>query len=86
MSSEDRTTEAVYAVIQQLFSEGKTAFRAGDVGDVLRQGNAPIPTWQLRAEFSKLEALNRIRCDADTGDWHLTENTGVDNSSLQDAG
>jgi len=81
LSIEDRTTEAVYAIIQQLFSEGKTAIRAGDVADVLRATNAPLGTWQLRAEFTKLEALNRISCDAETGDWHLTENT-----SLKDAG
>jgi hypothetical protein len=38
-------------------------------------------TWEVRAEFSRLEHLNCIECNADTGLWHLTEN-----ASLKDAG
>ena len=35
---------------------------------------------EVRAEFSLLESEGRLSCNADTGDWQLTEN-----ASLQDA-
>jgi hypothetical protein len=71
----------VYAVIKELVAGGKACVRPGDVNAVMRERNSPAGTWQMRAEFSKLEAQNLIRCDADTGDWYLTES-----SSLQDVG
>jgi hypothetical protein len=76
-----RRTEAVYAVIQELFTSGKQAVRPGDVNTVLRERSSPMGTWEVRAEFSRLEHLNCIECNADTGLWHLTEN-----ASLKDAG
>ncbi len=80
MSIERRRTEAVYAVIQELFADGKTSVRPGDVNAVLRERNAPMGTWEVRAEFSLLESEGRITCDPDTGNWHPAEG-----SSLQDA-
>ena len=76
-----RRTEAVYAVIQELFTDGKQTVRPGDVNSVLRERGSPMGTWEVRAEFTRLENLNCIECDADTGMWHLTEN-----ASLKDAG
>ncbi len=73
MSIEHQRTEAIFEVIQELVAGGKTAFRPGDVADVFRDRNTPIPVWMLRAEFSTLEAQKRIACDAETGDWHLAE-------------
>ncbi len=81
MSIEDRTHQTVYAVITELFAEGKTSIRVGDVADVLRARNAPIPVWQLRALFTDLESQGAISCNAETSEWQLTEN-----SPLQDAG
>ncbi len=81
MSIDQTRTEAVYAVIQQLFSDGKTAVRPGDVADVFRARNEPIPVWQLRADFTLLESMQRIVCEQESGDWFLTEN-----ASLKDAG
>lgn len=81
MSTEQRRTELVYEVIQELFAEGKSSIRPGDVTTVLRDRNAPIPTWQMRGEFANLESQNLIQCDPETGHWHLTEN-----ASLKDAG
>lgn len=80
MSIELRSTEMVYSLIQELFADGKTAVRPGDVNSLLRERNTPMGTWEVRAEFSKLEADGRLACNAETGDWHLTEN-----ASLQDA-
>ena len=81
MSNEQRRTETVYGVIQDLFADGKTTVRPGDVNSVLRERGTPMGTWEVRAEFSELERDNRLECDADTGNWRLTEN-----ASLQDAG
>ena len=80
MSNRQIRTEAVYAVIQELFAGGKIAVRPGDVNSALREQDTPLGTWEVRAEFARLEQLNRIECDADTGMWSLTENV-----SLQDA-
>ena len=80
MSIELRSTEMVYSLIQELFADGKTAVRPGDVNSLLRERNTPMGTWEVRAEFSKLEADGRLACNEETGDWHLTEN-----ASLQDA-
>lgn len=81
MSFEKRRTVTVYSVIQELFAGGKTSVRPGDVNSVLRERGMPMGTWEVRAEFAKLERESALECDPDTGDWHLTEN-----SSLKDAG
>ena len=80
MSIERRRTEMVYSVIRELFSNGKTSVRPGDVNALLRERDTPMGTWEVRAEFSHLESDGRLACDEDTGDWYLTES-----SSLQDA-
>ena len=79
LSTKQIRTEAVYAVIQELFADGKTTVLPGDVNSILREQDTPMGTWEVRVEFSQLEKLNRIECDADTGMWRLTENV-----SLQD--
>ncbi len=80
MSNRQIRTEIVFAVIQELFAGGKIAVRPGDVSSALREQDTPLGTWEVRVEFARLERLNRIECDADTGLWRLTENV-----SLQDA-
>ena len=74
MSIEHRRTEAVYAVITELVGNGKTSLRPGDVSEVLRERNSPLGSWQVRAEFTNLEADGRLVCDEDSGNWHLVEN------------
>ena len=81
MSTDQRRTETVYNVIKQLIADGKTTVRPGDVNAVLRERNAPMGTWQVRAEFTYLETQDLLVCDPETGDWRLTENT-----SLKDTG
>ena len=80
MSIELRRTEMIYNVIRELAANGKTTVRPGDVNAWLREQNAPMGTWEVRAEFSRLEREDRIACNEETGDWYLTES-----SSLQDA-
>ncbi|MDG2278459.1 MAG: hypothetical protein P8L31_10915 [Pseudomonadales bacterium] len=81
MSFEKRRTRTVYAVIQGLFADGKTSIRPGNVNSVLRAQGMPMGTWEVRAEFSRLEREDAMACDPETGDWHLTEN-----SSLKETG
>ena len=71
MSIEHRRTEAVFAIVTELFADGRSSIRPGDVSEVLREQNAPLGLWQLRAEFSILEAEGRIECNAETGEWVL---------------
>ncbi|NKC00184.1 MAG: hypothetical protein GKR90_17085 [Pseudomonadales bacterium] len=51
MSFEKRRTRTVYDVIQELFAEGKSSIRPGDVNSVLRARGMPMGTWEVRAEF-----------------------------------
>jgi hypothetical protein len=81
LSFEKRRTRTIYDVIQNLFGEGKTSIRPGDVNSVLRDRGMPMGTWEVRAEFSRLEQEAAIECNPETGNWHLTEN-----SSLKDTG
>ena len=71
----------MYGVIRELFANGKTSIRYGDVNSVLRQLGMPMGTWEVRAEFSRLEQQAAIELDPGTGAWYLTEN-----SSLKDTG
>ena len=70
----------VYSIIRELGANGKATVRPGDVKTQLRERGSPMGPWEVRAEFSRLERDGRLACDADTGDWYLTEST-----SLQDA-
>lgn len=80
MSIELRRTEMVYSVIRELAAAGKGSVRPGDVNALLRERDAPLGTWEVRAEFSRLERDGRLACNEETGDWYLTES-----ASLQDA-
>ena len=81
MTIEQRLTEEVFGIIEELISNGTPGVRPGDVSSKLRERGAPLGTWQIRAEFTQLEEQGRIACNAETGAWHL-----VESASLQDAG
>lgn len=81
MSIEQRRTAIIVGILRELFTSGKTALRPGDVNSVLRERDMPMGGWEVRAEFAKLERDAVIECNAETGNWHLTEN-----SSLKDTG
>ncbi len=75
MSIEKRRTVIVHTVIKELFADGRSAIRPGDVAAVLRDRNMPMGSWEIRAEFAHLERDAMLVCDAETGLWHLTENS-----------
>jgi hypothetical protein len=63
----------VYAVIMELFEQGKRCVRPGDVNSVLRAKGSPLGTWEVRAEFSRLEADNLLQWQASNNVWVLPD-------------
>ncbi len=71
MSIERRRTKAIYTIIQNIVSEGATDFRPGDVATQLRENGQPMEAWEIRGEFSVLQAEGLITLDKTTGDYAL---------------
>ena len=71
MSIEDRQTKTVYAVIEELVEQGAATFRPGDVASALRERGQPLGAWEIRGEFSVLEADGLISVDAKSGEWSI---------------
>ena len=76
-SFEKRRTATVAAVIAELVAGGKESLRPGDVNSVLRERGQPMGTWEVRAEFAKLEKMGELQCDAASGDWFVTETASL---------
>ena len=69
MSFEKRRTAKVSEVVLELFNSGKSTIRPGDVNAIMRERNMPMGTWEVRAEFARLEREGVIVCEAETGNW-----------------
>ncbi len=69
MSVERRRTRVVRDIVVELFESGKERLRPGDVNAMLRERNAPMGTWEVRAEFNRLEELGVLVLDAASADW-----------------
>ena len=69
MSVERRRTEVVRGIIQELFAGGRAQVRPGDVNSALRERGMPMGTWEVRAEFTRLEAEGAIKLDPATAGW-----------------
>lgn len=74
MSVDRKRTETVYAIILELVEGGLQQLRPGNVNSVLRERGQPMGTWEVRGEFSILQAQGLIDLDTATGDWQVTEN------------
>jgi repressor of nif and glnA expression len=74
MSVDRKRTETVYAIILELVEGGLQQLRPGNVNSALRERGQPMGTWEVRGEFSILQAQGLIDLDTATGDWHVTEN------------
>ena len=75
MSFEKRRTATVASIIAELIAGGKSSLRPGDVNAELRERGNPMGTWEVRAEFSRLEELGEIQLDAASGTWQLSAET-----------
>ncbi len=69
MSVERRRTEVVREIIQELFASGRSQVRPGDVNSALRERGMPMGTWEVRAEFTVLEAEGALVLDPATAGW-----------------
>ena len=69
MSVDSRRIEKVFSVMQGIAEAGDGLVRVGAIADVLREENAPVPAWQLRADCSALSDAGRINLDAGSGAW-----------------
>jgi hypothetical protein len=73
LSIDRRRTAIVFQIIKDIVADGKTEFRPGDVNAILRDRDQPMGTWEVRGEFSRLEEIGAIAVDAETGDWHMAD-------------
>ncbi|MEM7002587.1 MAG: hypothetical protein AAF529_17490 [Pseudomonadota bacterium] len=69
MSFEKRRTATVQSIVEDLFAEGRAFLRPGHVNALLRERGLPMGTWEVRAEFARLEREGVIVCEAETGNW-----------------
>ena len=69
MSVDSRRIEKVFSVMQGIAEAGDGLVRVGAIADVLREENAPVPAWQLRADCSALSDAGRIALDTKSGAW-----------------
>ena len=68
-----KRTETIYAIFRELAAGRREDIRPGDINSVLRDRGQPLGTWEVRGELSVLESEGLIKCDPQTGAWHLTE-------------
>jgi hypothetical protein len=66
----------VREVIEELVAAGKAAVRPGDVCSALRDMGLPMGTWEVRAEFTRLEEAGVIVIDPATATWSLHRPAG----------
>ena len=64
-----RRIENLFAVTEGLAASGDGLVRVGEVADALREGNAPITVWQLRAYCDALAQAGRLHLHAQSGAW-----------------
>ena len=69
LSVDRRRTDVVRAIVVELFQSGRESIRTGDVNAVLRERDMPMGTWEVRAEFTNLEAEGVIRLDPAAAIW-----------------
>jgi len=72
VSVERRRTAVVQGVIEELIAGGKATVRPGDVCTLLREKGLPMGTWEVRAEFTRLESEGVIRIDPASAAWTLS--------------
>ncbi len=81
MSVERRRTVVVQGIIEELIAGGKINVRPGDVCSRLREKGLPMGSWEVRAEFTRLEEDGVIVIDPATAGWTLAKKTGAAKAS-----
>ena len=78
MSEAQRQTRIIYQAFCEIAANGKDLIRPGDVIDLLRSRDHPLGIWHVNGEFARLEALNLISLDEDSGTWQLVPDQDFD--------
>ena len=73
MKTLHKRTRLVLDAFEQLTADGAAELRPGDVAALLREKEQPLGAWEVRYEFSNLEAEGLIRCETDSATWRLAE-------------
>ncbi len=73
MKTLHKRTRLVLDAFEQLTADGAADLRPGDVAALLREKEQPLGAWEVRYEFSSLEAEGLISCETDTGTWRLAD-------------
>ncbi len=81
MSVDRRRNNIVRDIIRELVSDGAKEFRPGHVADVLRERNDPTGVWQIRGEFSILEADGYIEVIPESGNWRMCDEANAADSA-----
>ena len=78
MSLDSRRIEKVFSVMQGIAEAGDGLVRVGAIADVLRNENATVPAWQLRADCTTLSNAGRITLDTASGAWMVASEQRVE--------
>lgn len=76
-------TRMIYDALVSLAESDKELIFPGDITGYLRSRNYPVDIWYVNGELFRLEQLDVVRFDNDTGSWSLTEGAGFDALSRQ---
>ena len=73
MSTDPRRTQLVLRIFKELSTQeqGNRGLRPGEINSRLRELGIPMGTWEVRGEFSVLEARGDIVLDEATASWRL---------------
>lgn len=71
MSLNGRRLQTLEAAFRELVAGGKDELKPGDLADHFRDSATPMVFWQLRADFSALEAKGVIALNPATGGYRL---------------
>ena len=75
MSDDPRRTQLVLRIFKELAAQdqGGEGLRPGHVNDRLRELGIHMGSWEVRGEFSVLEARGEIALDEASANWHLAD-------------
>lgn len=74
MTDDPRRTELVLRIFRELArSEQGAGIKPGQVNARLRELGIPMGTWEVRGEFSVLQARGEITLNEEDARWHLAD-------------
>ena len=65
----DRITKLIKRVFDEIAASDADGVRPGDIAQVLRERNQPVPVWEIRGALARLEAEGLVSLDATHAIW-----------------